>query len=392
MKPPSPVALCAILLALGAPARAQEEGPLAPDGRRGFGAETSLSDLLRQFRTPDEAEELLQTELRDAARDVAVLVSVTEGFYRERGYFELLDPLEDPTLATLHAEFRRYAVDPTSIASRGDRAAETFARMYLDTRFRVRLDLLDGWEEEVADVRGGLAVLRAAAHGFVNLGEDEAHNVARRIDLAGAVLRSMRNDLASLREPMETAPSTGVGPEEVSEFLGLFDIGDRAERERRIAAAVAHVEENEALMKAVLFTTRLRESAAADFARRIENGARARSLLEQARVAMPGWGGEAPRDVARLSKTKRRRLAREKAVLGLAFDPLDDELAWIAAESSYLVYGELEAVSHFDRFLALHGIVHNDDRTFLSSELTDRERSALSYVQDIARLEAERGQ
>jgi hypothetical protein len=376
--------LAASLLSL--PGRA-DDPPLAPDGRRGFGGGTPLTELLRQFRTPDDEEQAMQTELRDVVRDVTVLVSVTEGFYRERGYFDLLDPLADPTLDALHREFGRYVEDPGAIAPRGDQLARTFARMFLDTRFRVRFELLSGWRHEAAQVSGGLEVLRAAAHGFVTLDDVQGGNVARRIDLAGSVLRALRNDLTSLREPMDTAAATGVAPEAVDEFLGLFDIGDRGERERRIGEALSGAETSRDRMGAILFRSRLQATAAVEFEWRAEMDERAGSLLDAARVAFPTRGEqEAPREIERLSKSRRRRLARENAVLGLTFDPLDDELAWIAAETSYVIYGQREGVSHYDRFLALRGVVHYDDRTYRGRKLSEREKTALYNVQEYERL------
>ncbi len=380
------LAIAALVLAAAQPTGGDGEGGLAPDGRRGLGSPTTVDKLLRQFRTPDEAEALLHKELYDLVRDVGVLVALAEGFYRERGYFDLLEPLQDPTLANLHAQFRRYARDPSSIASRGDRRAEAFARMFLDPRFRVRMRVIEGFEHETRQVLGGLDVLAVAANGLVSLDDVGASAIAWRVDLAAAHLRSVNSDLASLREPMDAAQATGPGPEEVQGFLALFDIGNRTEREKRVAEAIAREEEGAERMIAVLSSTRLLEKAAADYAARAEDDARSEALLEEASAALPGDSdAETPREIAQLSKSKRRRLAREKAILGLTFDPLNDELAWIAAEASRLVFGELEMASHYDRYLALHGIVHFDGRTYRGRRLTERETNALYYVQEYAR-------
>lgn len=378
-----------VTLLLAAPLLlSQADGPTAPDGRRGLGAGTELQELLRFQLTPTDEELALQRELADLLRDVAVLASLTEGFYRERGYFDLLDPLADPTLANLHAAYRRHLADPAGIAPRRNAVSRAFARAFLDTRFRVRAALLEGWEREADEVRGGLAVLRAAAHGFVVLDEAEGANAARRVDLAAALLRAARTDLASLREPMETAASTGPAPEDVEAFLEAFEASDRAEREQRVGEALARGAEQERLMAEVLLSSRLRASAAAELAWRAEQDALARGLLEEARQAFPDEEhAEPPREIQRLSKTRRRRLAREKAVLGLRHDPLDTELVWIAAETSRFVFGEREMVSHYDRYLALRGIVHYDERTYRDRQLTGREAAALFQVKEQERNE-----
>ena len=358
----------------------------APDGHRGFGAEADPGELLKQFRTPTKEDDAFFAELESLGRDVGVLVDVTEGFYRERGLFELLDPTLDQSLEVLHATYERYERDPSVVANRPLRIGRAFARMFLDTRFRVRHHLIAGWAREADEIRRGLAVLRAAAHGYVILDGSQAQNVVTRIDLSAAMLRSIHSDLESLREPLESPQDSTVSEEEVEQFLALFNIGDRDLRERSQAAAFEAAAKSEERMRAVLFTERLREEGADYFAWRLQADAEARSLLAQALEADPDSEEEdVPREISKLSKSKRRKLSRQKALEGLALDPLDEELAWAAGVMSSFVYGELETASHYDRFLILRGISYRVDSSYSDRELTARERHALKYVQDIDR-------
>ena len=74
-----------------------------------------------------------------------------------------------------------------------------------------------------------------------------------------------------------------------------------------------------------------------------------------------------------------------KGVEGLLHDPLSDALALYAAKASRIVHGTAEALSHYDRFLALRGIRSHDGRTWQERELDEDESEALLYIQSTLR-------
>ena len=380
------VLLCLVPLGHAAGLRASEE-PKAPDGHRGFGSSVDLGKLLKKFRTPNKADHAFILELESLSRDVGVFADVTEGFYRDRGFFELLDPVEDQTLEVLHASYARYERDPSVVANRPKRIGRAFARMFLDSRFRVRRHLLESWTREAGDIERGLAVIQGAAHGYVILDGGQASNIARRLDLSAAILRSIRSDLESLREPPDSARDASVSEEEVTGFLDLFNIGDRTVREASQATAFEREQTSEQRMRSVLFTERLKKQASDQFSWRRAADSEASERLDRALEAEPDGEkrDDVPRQVSKLSKSKRRKLSRQKSLEGLSFDPLDEELAWIAGIMSSFVFGELETASHLDRFLVLRGISYRAEATYADRELTERERIALKYVQEIDR-------
>ncbi len=374
-------------MAAEVPARlaSQESGKedLAPDGRPGFGREVDESSLLRLFRTPDEADQIFLSELRSLAEDVGILVSITEGFYRERRYFNLLGSAQRGDLEQLLSSYRAYSLDPSSAINQGQAVSMAFARMHLDTRFRTRIDILREWGYEASQLRSGLRVLEGAASSFVVLGDNQARSVARRIDLAAARLRNMRLDLEAMRESMESARTGGPDPHQVKAFLALFEIGDRDARLKAIEAERLRAQTEEKRMTSVLFTTKLKVEAAPELEWRVNSNAQARDLLEDALEALPESDDDVPAELRRLGKTKRRKYARERSIEGLELDPLNEELAWIAGRTSQLVFGEFEAASHYDRFLTLRGIRHYQEATFRERDLTEREREALRFLDQL---------
>ena len=124
-----------------APAPVQEHG-VAPDGHRGLGSETELKDLLKIMRTTKDAERAFLASLRAIETDVRLLAAGAAERYRRQGYFELLDSRSERNLEQLHAAFLAAEEDPSSALSASPAAAEAFARMFLDTRFRARLFVL----------------------------------------------------------------------------------------------------------------------------------------------------------------------------------------------------------------------------------------------------------
>lgn len=381
--------IAALTLAVLAPAipaealpAAGDDLPLAPDGRRGLGGKTPLSELLKLFRTPDEEEENSFAELEQLEQDVRVLEAQVVALYRSRDFFTILEGEPEETLPALHDAYRRAAEDLEAMVFRRDATAEAFARMHLDPRFRVRMGLLQSWEQEAREVRRGLAVLRAASDGFVALSEPETENVATRVDLSAALLRALRKDLEALRE----LPGGDSGPsaEEVAAWFDIRTVENPAERLRRLEESKFEQARRASQMRQFLFGTQLEERVADLQSWRERAWAKAQALRAEARFALPEDDEEKDlsRELERLTKTERRRLARAKALEGLSYDPLDDELAYLAAVTSRIVHGTVEALSHYDRFLSLRGIRYHDDRTYRRRELTWEEADALLFVQE----------
>jgi hypothetical protein len=82
-----------------------------------------------------------------------------------------------------------------------------------------------------------------------------------------------------------------------------------------------------------------------------------------------------------MRKSERVRWAGFRARDGLASDPLDDVLAFVAAHAADFQWGSLESVPLYDRFLVLRGIRHYDHRTLAGRRLDAWEDEALLAVQ-----------
>jgi hypothetical protein len=383
------IALIALAAAWGSAATAQRgvaAEELAPDGRRGLGSETPHARLRELFRQPDEEDQRFLAELLELPDVLGVLVETTEGLYRSRGWFALLAPRAEPDLAALHASFAELALQPEATLRTQGEASRALAETLLDTRFRMRRRLLEGWEDDVRDLEGGLSLLRSETDGWSRLGDEEASAVARRVDLAASLLRARVKDLEALREPPGSASE--AGSEEVHALLAILAEPDGVERLRLLAEARESAAARVERMAELCFTPRfLREHA--DLVRwREERTAAARELRAEAELWDPEGDQEGvPAEIQRLRKTERRRGAMVRALSGLTFDPLDGELTWIGARMARIVGGSLQALSLYDRFLALAGIRIHDGRTWRSGAVSAREEEAILYLQEYEQRE-----
>jgi hypothetical protein len=357
--------------------------PLAPDGRRGLGAETPLQGLrdVVQGRKPED--EAFLAGLRALESELSARLSTAEALYHRRGYFEAL-PWHDPAdLEHLEPFLFGLLVDPEPALAGGDPRAPLLQRMVLDIRLRVRFEVLAGWERDATTIARGLLVLRAESEGWSRLVEAEAANLAARVDLSAALLRARIRDLEALREDLG-APAE-VDPSELDELARLGALPPGRERSLGLAGLLERVDERAARMRSLLFVTRLTGEAAGWLSWRAEQDRIAAEALAEVLVLRPdtGAGEQAPREIEQLGKTTRRRLALERAREGLAHDPLDPELTYSAGIMAEYVFGRLETLSLFDRYLALRGIRPDDDRNWRERELTEEESHALFYIQRI---------
>jgi hypothetical protein len=360
-------------LAAEAPVRAQ-----APDGERGLGADARLATLLALFRQPTDEDEAFLRGLRELLRSVEILARTTEGLYRGRRAFDLLEGRQSPDLATLHASFRAFLVDPAPALATGDARARAFARLLLDARFRARASVLEDWRRDAEEVRRGLALLHAETDGFVRLRESEGRTIARRVDLAAALLRARFKDLEALRESQGSASE--VHAEDVERLLALAREGGS------LAPVLAQADERVQRLRSVLFTTRLVRAVQAELDWRAEADRGARQAADDAFLWLPDTreGSEAPPEIARFKKTTRRREGYLRAQECLSKDPFDDRVAYAAAVAARAIAGTVQALDFYDRFLALRGIREYDDRTWRLKGLTDEEGEAIVFLQQNA--------
>jgi hypothetical protein len=162
------------------------------------------------------------------------------------------------------------------------------------------------------------------------------------------------------------------------------ELGPAGARSAR-ASEVAEQERLATRMRELLASSRPAASLRAELAWRAGADGAAAAHLARAELALPendAVRGETPEELRKLTKTQRRRAVWQSAVEGLAEDPLDPDLAYHAASMARVLRGTLEALGHYDRFLALRGIRSHDDRTYRGRKLDWREEEALFYVQE----------
>ena len=227
-------------------------------------------------------------------------------------------------------------------------------------------------------------MLRAGTDGWVALGPTELQNVLARIDLSAAWLRAIAKDL-------DVLGGTGEAPDAaaVTALVAAASTGDEALRDVALEAMFRVADERVERMLSALFTARFSDSPAAraqvDWRQRMRE--RARPLREEAFHYLPGSeaSGEVPpelaKKIAELRKTDRLRWAERRAVEGLGFDPLDEDLVYLSAHCADFLWGDIQSRPLYDRYLALRGIRAHDDDTLRGRELTGRELEALTVVQ-----------
>lgn len=366
-------------LSLGAAAQSGR----APDGQPGLGDDFELSDLLDLVRATKEDEQAWMAGLDALGGEVGLIYATAAEEYRARGYFVLLEPEAEVDLAALHAAWRKALADPEPLLARGGERARALAGMLLDPRFRVRAWLHEDFETERLELSAGLAVLRGAATSSVTVTLDEARAIAQRVDVSAAQLRAMRSDLMALRgsatarhEPLAKDPA-------VTALLAAARTEDAAARRAALADRLGKAGQRVELMRSALFTERLFPAVESHLEWRRRLRAEAAARRQEARVYMPGTpeSEEAPPEVQRLKQHERIRWAGYSARAGLVADPLDAELAFIAARAADHQWGSLESRALYDRFLFLRGIHHFDHRTLKDRRLDEWETEALDAVQ-----------
>jgi hypothetical protein len=375
------VNLLAVLLAL-----ATRQGPTvwepgpAPDGVAGLEARGRLAEVLALVRSRRDEDEAFLAEIEGLASSLQILVESTAGLYRARGLFQVLDPREPGDLASFHRRWREFQEAPAAFLALPNEEGRMWAKILCDTRIGMRCEILGGWEGDAREIRAGLALLRANASEWARLGEEVGAVVARRVDVAAALLRARIKDLSALRETPGDAAE--VDEAQVGRILAALELPD-AERDARLTEEIRLVEERAASMCDLLFLTRLTRTANARLQWRADLERRAQQAHDEALELSPDTpeGREARREIRSRKKTTRRREAFARAVEGLALDPFDERLTYLAGLEAEYVRGTYDLVDYYNRFLALRGIRVHDDRTWRGRELTDEEEHALAQIQ-----------
>ncbi|MCY3004226.1 MAG: hypothetical protein NTV21_20720 [Planctomycetota bacterium] len=370
---------CLLLVAIASAGPRAGDGALAPDGKRGFGPEASLTETLAIVRATHEADQQFLKELDGLPSEVEVLSTAALERYRQRGYLKLVERSKEASLALVHAELKATLEHPFEALGDGARG-ELAAKLVCDVRLRLRARVLANLVLPTKELHNALAVLRGATNGLVLLSTADVRCIAVRADLAASELRALRSDLLALRQ-------SGGEAEIDTRAQGLIDLVRASEGEPvRRAGLERELAELQALedgMAASLFSERLRTEQHELFEWRQRLFEESVPLRDEALLWLPDGEqpSKPPRDVERLSKSERMRGAGARSFSALALDPLDVDACWVAAHSSDFIYGITESRTWYDRFLALRGIRAHDHRTYADRKLDAREREALDAVQ-----------
>ena len=366
--------LLLLTIALGGSGIAGDVGdqPTAPDGRPGIGGAGSARELARRADGAGEAAARLGEDLARLQSDLVVLTEMARRHYLGRGDFDLVGSGGD--LPALHAAFEAALPELELVLERGGARAEVMARLLLDLRFQLRIELLRLARREGAELRRGLALLRGSLDGLYELKDTEARAVAERVDLAAAILRAVRSDLDVLRERGRPGAPGSPDPALAAELERLRLLTAGPERARGHVALRASLEAERQRLVGVLFWPRLEPRVGEALERRQARGAAAvesRAALEQS------LAGSAAQE---LPRQERDRIALSLALRGLDLDPLDEGLTWRMAELTQAVYGLEESQAWFDRYLALQGIRVGKEGVGTERELAEREQRAVEVV------------
>jgi len=381
-----------VALSVGAfsqePQRPPTEAPweLAPDGARGFGTSPEPEDVTDLIRSKAAADLEFVGGLLESATQVQILVALAHRRYERMGYLELVPPGEpgsrpsiaDPALGhefeVLAERFGVLLQAPDSLYTRTQALA--FARMVADDRFRVRAHILKGVELDLVLLPGTLRIFTAHAHGLAGLEKGPALNtLASQADLAAARLRALRLDLEALYQPVVSA--THGDSAEVVELAAALTVGDTGRAEALVGVLDARARKSARMLEQGLFTPRLDLQHVAALAERRaawEKGARSNREME---LLVPfrstgGIGGE----IGGVRATDRYQLAVNSGREGLAAAPAHPELNFSLGLCLDFIAGRGISMRYFDRFLALRGILHWEERCFSGRPLDAREAYA----------------
>ncbi len=360
--------------------------PIAPDGRRGFGDALSIQEIVKLLRSDDEEDRKFVSKLFGLESEVDIRAMRVRLDYEKAGYFELLPTSAEHELAPLHqAFFEQLESARVQLRETGE-FSPAVARPWSDVSFVLRAELFENLERNLHEVSGGLRFLLANFNGYADVRTSEAKIITLRVDLAAARLRALILDLDSLSQTETWSSMAHDLQRKLAVLSRLPSAEDRIQEFDRLEALQAKRLD---AARSVLFSTRLSKEVEEDERIRNSNLDEAERYLQDLLQWIPGSaeGLAAPSKIQTLPKHKRYGTALQLAFAGLSFDPLNADLCYYAGESSEFLEGDLQALSWYDRYLALRGL-----RAYSTSEtrgrpLTDKEQRALNLIQRFERRE-----
>ncbi|MFT7486963.1 MAG: hypothetical protein ACI9F9_002820 [Candidatus Paceibacteria bacterium] len=363
-------------------ALAQEDSPTAPDGRTGFGHKKSAREVGKIFRCPDEDQEAFLRGLYDVSSDILVLRERARRSYDKRDYFKSLSRRSLPELSDLHSAFRAKMEDPEKVILAGGEQAALFVSMWLDLRFRLRMELFAQFEIEGPELRKGLALLAGSQNGYYDLKDGETRSITRRMDLAAARLRAVRSDLEVLRERGNKNAPGSADPAWGRDLLALRGIPGDSDRRHALEALQAKSLKARMRLETVLFSARLAPQVKPEVDRRQAVLDQSALHLEnaQAYLMIPPFDQNPAKAMLELSRSKRHRFALSESLRGLDLDPLSEELTYITGIAAAELQDPRETRGWFDRYLAMRGIRSDVQATMKGRDLTPEEKRCLEEV------------
>ncbi len=354
--------------------------PTAPDGRRGFGDQLTIQEVQKLLHSPKGDDEVFVDRLFNLESQVEVRTLKVRVAYEEQGYFDLLERTDEHELAPLHEAFVNQIAGARASLEETGEFPPAMARVWPDIAFVLRAELLSTLERDLHDVGGGLTFLLATRNGYTDVRTREARMVMKRIDLGASRLRALVLDLDLLSQ---SDMWVREARELEKRLLALADITTASARADEFARIEESLKKRLESARSMLFTTRLAEKIQAEETARDWSIAEAEGYLTELLPWIPTTpeGKEAPKEVQELPKHKRYVSALRLAMGGLSIDPLNAELCYYAAISSDFLYGEIEAVNWYDRYLALRGIRAFEKSTTKGKKMTAKERKAYDVVQ-----------
>ena len=364
------------------PGPAQADGPIAPDGRPGFGTARGAQELGQLFRSPTEEQEDFLRGLHDLSSDIVMLREMARRTYVQRGYFEALETGQTVDLEPLHRRFQEQAARAGPILAGGGKSGESLAVMLLDLRFRLRIPLLAAFDEEGPQLRRGLAVMNGSQDGLFDLKDAEARSIARRMDLSAARLRAVRSDLDALRERGAAGAPGSADPAWATELGALQGSAPGDDRARALRSVQNKLKQRMQRLESVLFSPRLEPRLRSDMDKR-------RTMKDQAEVHLgrclryqlvPPFDQDPSPVILEMSRSDRFRYALSEGLRGLDLDPLNEDLTYWTARAADEVEDPRISRPWFDRYLALRGIRSDKQDTMRGRSLSPQEKHALEEV------------
>jgi hypothetical protein len=360
----------------------EEDEPLAPDGRPGFGTKGTAREVGRKFRSPSADESRFLKALMDLPGEILVIREMARRTYLQKGYFKLLESRTSGELADLYKGFDEEVGKAESVFANRGAGAELLASMMTDLRFQLREDLLRIYEDESPELRRGLGILAGSQNGFYDLKDGEVRAITKRVDLSAARLRAVRSDLDALRERGESRAPGEADPEWEQELLALRGIPTEAERVKALRGIQMKVNGRKRRLESMLFTPRLEPQVKSDLDRRRALQDQAELHLERVKtyLLIPPFDQNPTKELLDMPHGERHRFAMSEGLRGLDSDPMNAELCYWTGMAAWEFLDARHSRPWFDRFLALRGIRSDEQGTLKDRELTDYEKNALEKV------------